>query len=247
MSGAASVKLTVRVDHIAGIRQMGLSGQPDILAVATAAADGGADGLSARVYHDRRAIQDHDAETLVRESRLPVTLIASMREGLLDLVLRCGPAACCLAPESREDFTVGGGLDVLAAREPLARAAERLLETAIRPVAFIDPDRVQVEACADCGIREICLNTGAYSFASAPAALARQLSAIATAAAHAARLGLRVRAGSGLDYGNAAAIAAVEHLAEIEVGHAIVAAAVTTGISSAVLRLKSLINGARAA
>jgi pyridoxine 5-phosphate synthase len=58
-------------------------------------------------------------------------------------------------------------------------------------------------------------------------------------------MGLRVHGGHGLNYHNVQAIAAIPEMAELNIGHAIVAQAVFDGLAVAVSRMKSLMIAAR--
>jgi pyridoxine 5-phosphate synthase len=90
------------------------------------------------------------------------------------------------------------------------------------------------------------LHTGAYADAADERLQARELTRIRTAADYAHRLGLRVHAGHGLHYENVQAIAMLEPIVELNIGHAIVAQAVFDGIGAAVARMKAVMLEARA-
>jgi pyridoxine 5-phosphate synthase len=65
------------------------------------------------------------------------------------------------------------------------------------------------------------------------------------AAKFAARLGLIVNAGHGLNYHNVEPIAAIQEIVELNIGHAIVARAVFDGLAKAVRDMKELMRAAR--
>ena len=64
---------------------------------------------------------------------------------------------------------------------------------------------------------------------------------------YARSLGLKVNAGHGLNYANVQAIAGISGIAELNIGHAIVAQAVFTGWQAAVREMKQLMLDARKA
>jgi pyridoxine 5-phosphate synthase len=154
------------------------------------------------------------------------------------------PEDCCLVPESREEITTEGGLDVAGRQQRVADACRALGGSGIRVSLFIDPDAAQVEAAQRAGAPVIELHTGAYA-AARGAAQAREFERLRTAAAHAARIGLTVNAGHGLDYHNVAAIAAIGEIVELNIGHAIVSRAVFDGLAKAVRDMKELMLAAR--
>ena len=121
------------------------------------------------------------------------------------------------------------GLQPLAPAEPLARHVA---------------GGAQIEAAARTGATVIELHTGAYAEAAAEAAAA-ELARIREAVAEGLRQGLRVNAGHGLHYENVQPVAALEGIAELNIGHAIIAQAVFCGLETAVRDMKALMIAAR--
>jgi pyridoxine 5-phosphate synthase len=102
---------------------------------------------------------------------------------------------------------------------------------------FIGPDLAQIEAAAATGAEMIELHTGAFANARGAAAddeLARLVEG--ARAGHAA--GLQVNAGHGINYTNLDAILTVPHLAELNIGHSIIARATRVGLTQAVREMK---------
>ena len=110
---------------------------------------------------------------------------------------------------------------------------------------FIDPDQVQLEAAAAVGAPVVELHTGRYADASA-AEQEGELRRIVEAARYGSELGLTIHAGHGLHYGNVAAIARVDEIVELNIGHAIISRAVFEGLTLAVSEMKRLMMEARA-
>jgi pyridoxine 5-phosphate synthase len=163
---------------------------------------------------------------------------------MIGVALEVLPADVCLVPEKRTELTTEGGLDVAGQGPAVARACAQLADGGIRVSLFIDPDAGQVEAAVRAGAPAVELHTGAYAEAHG-AQRARELARLAEAARRAAGAGLVVNAGHGLDYHNVQAVAAIPELAELNIGHAIVARAITSGLPAAVAEMKRLMVGAR--
>ena len=142
-------------------------------------------------------------------------------------------------------MTTEGGLDVAGQRQRIAAATQRLSAAGVRVSLFIDPDPRQIEAAVEVGAPAIELHTGSYANASNRDETARQLELLQSAATKAHSLGLQVNAGHGLDYTNVAAIAAIPEIAELNIGHAIVAHALFAGLSDAVREMKRIMEQAR--
>jgi len=160
---------------------------------------------------------------------------------------RIRPSDCCLVPERREELTTEGGLDVASRQDELRAFCTRLAESGIRVSLFIDADPLQVEAAHAVGAPVIEIHTGHYADARDPTERAAQLERIRSAVELGLSLGLQVNAGHGLDYHNVVAIAAIPGVRELNIGHAIIARALFSGLDRAVRDMKSLMERAAAA
>jgi pyridoxine 5-phosphate synthase len=173
-----------------------------------------------------------------------LNLERGVSEEMIAIATRLRPSDCCLVPERRAELTTEGGLDVRARKDAVADACRRLAAAGIRVSLFIDPDDAQVDAAAEAGAPVVELHTGTYAEASG-AARARALQRLRDAARHAASTGLVVHAGHGLDYQNVGPVAAIPEIVELNIGHAIVARALFSGLPEAVRTMKALMLAAR--
>ena len=98
----------------------------------------------------------------------------------------------------------------------------------------------QVRSSHKCAANRVELHTGRYCEARIGADRARELSRIIDAAKTAAKLGMGVAAGHGLNYANVKPIAAIGEIDELNIGHAIVARAVLVGFERAVSEMLDL-------
>jgi len=155
--------------------------------------------------------------------------------------LRVKPHDICLVPEKREELTTEGGLDVIKHFAAVQRATQRCTEAGIRVSLFIDADEQQIDAAVKAGAPVIEIHTGKYADADSVPARAAELQRIHAAVQYAHAKGLQVNAGHGLHYHNVQAIAAIPHIAELNIGHAIVAEAVFIGLAQAVKKMKALL------
>ncbi len=237
--------LGVNVDHVATLRQQRHTRYPDPVRAAQAACAAGADGITVHLREDRRHIQESDVLQLLAVSGLKLNLEMAATDAMVEFACRYVPACCCLVPERREELTTEGGLDVAGQAARMRAACERLRAAGIEVSLFVEPDPVQLQAAVHAGAPTVELHTGVYADATDVASRAAELARLAEAARHAAALGLRVNAGHGLHYENVQPIAALPEIHELNIGHAIVAEAVFTGLSTAVTRMKRLMLDAR--
>jgi pyridoxine 5-phosphate synthase len=244
---AHPIRLGVNVDHVATLRQARMTRYPDPVTAALIAEQAGADSITIHLREDRRHIQERDLALMQQSLLTRVNLEMAVTEPMLALAIDAAPADCCLVPESREELTTEGGLDVAGQLDRVRDVVGRLAAAGIRVSLFIDPDAAQIEACVEAGAPVVELHTGAYADAPTPAAAAAELDRVRAASARAHALGLTVHAGHGLHYHNVVPIAATLEIVELNIGHAVVAQSVFDGLAVAVGRMKALMTGARLA
>lgn len=247
MSVNRSILLGVNIDHIATLRQARGTRYPDPVQAAIEAEQAGADSVTLHLREDRRHIQERDVEALSGILQTRMNLEMAVTEEMLRIAARVRPADCCLVPERREELTTEGGLDVAGQMARMRDACQRLAEAGVRVSLFIDADSRQVEAVREAGAPCIEIHTGHYADAAAGAAQQAEFAKIRDAVALGDDIGLHVNAGHGLHYHNVQSIAALAQLRELNIGHAIVARALFTGLGEAVREMKRLMLAARPA
>lgn len=245
MRNEQTILLGVNIDHVATLRQARHTPYPDPVQAAIEAERAGADAITLHLREDRRHIQEHDVEHLRDILQTRMNLEMAVTEEMLCIAERYQPADCCLVPERREELTTEGGLDVAGQAARIAAACQRLAAAGCRVSLFIDADPEQVDAAARTGAPVIELHTGHYADTSDPLERASELSRIVRAADQGRAAGLQVNAGHGLSYDNVGPVAALPAIRELNIGHAIVARAVFTGMAAAVREMKQLMAVAR--
>jgi pyridoxine 5-phosphate synthase len=242
--GARDIALGVNIDHVATVRQARRARFPDPLLAALTAEQAGADSITLHLREDRRHIQDHDVERFAASLQTRMNLEMAAIPEMVAIASRIRPADVCLVPERRSEVTTEGGLDVVEARAAVREATVALGATGVRVSLFIDPDARQIEAALAVGAPAIELHTGAYAEADGERR-AEELHRLASAARMACAAGLIVNAGHGLDYHNVQPVAAIPEIVELNIGYAIVARAIFTGLEAAVREMKRLMREAR--
>jgi len=241
------LRLGVNIDHVATIRNARGGRHPDPLRAAHLAIEAGADGITAHLREDRRHISDTDIARLKRELIRPLNLEMAATDEMLAIALRHCPNACCLVPERREERTTEGGLDVAGGQQHLSPFVNKLKNAGIRVSLFIEPDERQIEAATHVGAQVVELHTGAYcENALNDDGAAWELERLAAAARAAAAAGLEVHAGHGLTFDTVAAVARLPEVVELNIGHFLIGEAIFSGLHSAVLRMRAVMDEARA-
>lgn len=238
------LNLGVNIDHVATIRQVRGTRYPSLADAATAVEQAGADSITVHLREDRRHIQDRDLSSIVDVMQTHMNLEMAVTDEMLAIALRIKPSDVCLVPEKREELTTEGGLDVTGQLKKVTAACDMLDRGGIRASLFIDPELPQLDAAHAAGAPVVELHTGGYADALADDQAA-ELQRVIDAARYGHELGLIVNAGHGLHYENVSAIAEISEIAELNIGHSIVARAIFVGLRDAVGEMKSLMLEAR--
>jgi pyridoxine 5-phosphate synthase len=245
MTGTSEILLGVNIDHVATIRQARGTRYPDPVQSAIMAEQAGADSITLHLREDRRHIQERDVLALKDILQTRMNLEMAVTEEMIRFAETVQPENCCLVPEKREELTTEGGLDVVTHFDAVAQACQRLAKANVRVSLFIDADNAQIDAAVKAGAPDIEIHTGHFADAANSHEANTELARIISAVDYGQSLGLRVNAGHGLHYHNVRKIACIEHVHELNIGHAIVAQALFTGFAEAVGEMKRLMVEAR--
>lgn len=236
--------LGVNIDHVATLRQARGVDYPSPVAAALLCEQVGADGITLHLREDRRHIQDADVYEIAKKLQTRLNLEMAASSEMLDIARKVKPFWVCLVPEKREELTTEGGLDVASQISYLTDYIKALQEEGIKVSLFIDPDEAQIAAAVACHADAIELHTGTYAEAglrgddeAQQAELQRIKQAVVTA--QKADSELLINAGHGLTRNNVNAIAQIEGIYELNIGHALISDAVLVGLNNAVAMMKA--------
>lgn len=242
------IELGVNIDHVATIRQARRTYEPDPVWAATEAQLGGADGITVHLREDRRHIQDQDVKRLAELVQIKLNLEMAATAEMVEIACEIKPHLAMFVPESRQEITTEGGLDVADNTRAITDAVQRLRDAGMLVSAFIDAEPKQIEAAAACGFSVCEIHTGPYANtffergrdAMSPPVIA-ELERIRAAGELIQRAGMRFNAGHGLNYFNVQPVAALPGIRELHIGHAIVSRSVFVGMREAVREMKRLL------
>lgn len=236
-------KLNVNIDHVATIREARKTIEPSVLEAAAICEKAGAHGITVHLRSDRRHIQDNDIEQLKKNVTTYLNVEMAATDEMVAIAARTKPDAVSLVPENPNEITTEGGLNVVGSFEAIKSAIEKLKDAGIFVSIFIDPVIEQLDAAKKVGAQQVELCTAEYAemtlgsraaHGEGAQKAAAEVSRLASAAVHAANLGLKVAAGHGLTYRNVAALAAIPEITEFNIGHNIISRAVFVGLDQAV-------------
>lgn len=256
------IALSVNVNKIALLRNARGGLRPDLLDLARSALAAGAHGITVHPRPDQRHIRADDVPALATllRSEFPdaefniegnpfAPANAGGYPGLEALVEATHPAQVTLVPDSDDQLTSDHGWDLPAQSDRVAPLVERFHALGVRVSLFMDPDPDAIAAVPATGADRIELYTGPFAVAFASdgheqgPASRDSLRAFAQAARLAVELGLGVNAGHDLDLDNLPALRTLPGLAEVSIGHALVADALELGWFGTVRRYLKVLNG----
>lgn len=239
--------LGVNIDHVATLRQARYTNmldspcaEPSPVDAAIDALEGGADSITIHVRGDRRHMQEEDAYRVKQATSLPLNFEMGNTQEMIDIALKLKPDFVCLVPETREEVTTEGGLDVAGLFDSLEPTVKTLQAAGVQISMFIDPEVAQVEASKKIGAEMVELHTGCFANAHDEKSISVEIMRLTAAAKAGHTLGLQVNAGHGINYENIHHLYAVPHLAEFNIGHTLIARSVRVGLTQAVREMKQL-------
>ena len=235
-----SCKLSVNVNAIAYLRNRRNLPWPSVEELGRIALQAGAAGLTIHPRPDERHIRNSDVPVLRELIRREFPAREYNIEGypderFLKLVEANRPDQVTLVPDDPSQGTSDHGWDVAKHHSLLKDVIARLHAGKMRVSVFVDADAVLAEQAKSVGADRIELYTGPYGGAFDAAVRQREFNKIIVAGKTAATAGLGLNAGHDLTRENLPAlVAALPNLAEVSIGHAIIADALTYGMAETV-------------
>lgn len=237
------MQLLVNIDHVATLRNARGEGVPDPIKAALICEQSGASGIVFHLREDRRHIKDEDVRRLKQLVKGTLDFEMAATDEMLQICEQTKPHLATLVPESREELTTEGGLNMRKVFSDFeARVIPRLKNAGIQSSLFVDPVLEDIQLVADLGCEAVELHTGAFANAQNQQKADSELNRLAEAASFAHELGLKVNAGHGLNFENIHPfIQKVPYLHDISIGHALITDALFNGLATSVKQMANII------
>jgi len=238
-------KLSVNLNAVAYLRNRRSVGWPSVTGIARAVLEAGADGVTVHPRPDERHIRGYDvdavAKLLKEYPNAEYNIEGNPFHGLIEHCRAVEPAQATLVPDATDAFTSNSGwaLDRMGDgdREALREAIEDLHSIGCRVSLFMDPLPELMPLAKDLGADRIELYTEPFASAFAAGKGVTETPRYAAAATAAKELGLEINAGHDLSLENLDAfLSAVHGVAEVSIGHALIADALQFGMAATVKR-----------
>jgi pyridoxine 5-phosphate synthase len=230
-------RLSINVNKVATLRNSRGGTVPSVLEAVRVCVDAGAPGITVHPRADERHIRRADvyevAEALapVRD-RVEYNIEGDPRPDLVELVEAVRPDQCTLVPVRPGEITSEAGWPADTPKDELADIIARFHERGVRVSVFVDPEPAPIEWAASLGADRVELYTEPYAraFEKGGETLDASVAKYRAAAEHAAANGLGVNAGHDLDLDNLPTFLRLPHIAEVSIGHALIARALFVGL-----------------
>ncbi|MCX7814027.1 MAG: pyridoxine 5'-phosphate synthase [Tepidimonas ignava] len=250
--------LSVNVNKVALLRNSRHIGIPSVTRAATLCLQAGAHGITVHPRPDERHIRWHDVFDIAavvqawpgREYNIEGNPFHNLLDVAREVVARGLPLhQLTFVPDDVGQFTSDHGWRFPDDAERLRPVVAQARALGARVSLFMDPDPQAMAAAAAVGADRIELYTEPYAAAWAdPAARARLLPRYRAAAQAAQAAGLQVNAGHDLNRDNLTDfLRAVPGVAEVSIGHALIADALELGYAATVQAYLACIAAADAA
>lgn len=240
-------KLSVNVNAVAYLRNRRDLPWPSVEGLGRIALEAGAAGLTVHPRPDERHIRRGDV-TVLRDlirSDFPdreFNIEGYPEARFLALVEAEKPDQVTLVPDAPGQGTSDHGWDIAATRALLTQVIARLHKGNMRVSLFVDADPAAPALAKEVGADRIEIYTGPYGGAFAPDDIAREFAKVVATGKAAAAAGIGLNAGHDLTRENLPALVkALPNLAEVSIGHAIIADALTFGMAETVKKFRQAI------
>ena len=233
--------LTVKIDHVAALRNAQKSQSPDPVTAATIAEMAGADGITAHLRLDRKYINDRDVRILRSVVQSKLILETASASEMVGVALDIKPDLVILVPEKREEFTADGGLDLIVHRSDIYDTVATLQNSGIPVGLLVDPEPEQIKLAHKIGVSLVEIHTATYCDAKTAQKRHQAFLNIVDAVKLAHKLKFSVKVGRGLCYKTVKAFKKIDEIDEFSIGHSIISRAVLIGMQAAVADMRSLI------
>lgn len=237
MSIPSITRLSVNINKIATLRNARGGNVPDVIQAARDAQRFGAQGITVHPRPDQRHITQEDA----RQLRGVVTTEYNIEGNPVDtfngLVLPIHPEQVTFVPDGPDALTSNAGWDTVRNASLLTPLVKRYQEAGIRVSIFVDPELEMVEGASRIGANRVELYTEPYARAFGSGQYKEVLQRYIKAATRARELGLEVNAGHDLNLHNLEPfLRAIPWVAEVSIGHALIADALYLGLETTIAR-----------
>jgi len=234
--------LSIKVDFVAALRSIRKSKEPDPAQVVVLSELAGVDGITCHLRQDRLYIRDRDVYILKEMTKTRLTLQIAPAQDLIERALEVKPWRVTLMPFATDEPIIENGIDPESQADLYSETAGSLKAVGINVCYFIDPENDSVKNAARAKANAVELNALDYVNAKSADETKDELERLEQTAQFAAKLGMNVICGGGLNYKNIRPLVEMEIFDGFTVGYAVTSHAILVGYERAVREMAQIVN-----
>jgi pyridoxine 5-phosphate synthase len=237
--GKNKTSLSVNVNKVALVRNTRHLGIPSVMRAATLCLQAGAAGITVHPRPDERHIRADDVRDLAALMKAwpdrEYNIEGNPTQNLMRYIEQYRPHQCTFVPDSEGQFTSDHGWNLALDGARLRPLIDHAHALGVRVSLFMDAEPQAMAAARALGADRVELYTEPYAAAWGTAQQESQIVRFAQAAQAALDAGLGVNAGHDLNRDNLATfVRRVPGVAEVSIGHALIADALELGYDATV-------------
>jgi len=232
-------KLCVKLDRIAGLRQLRDSLEPDPVSAAVICELNGADSVSVRLTTEQSSIQPRDIKLLRQMVQTQLNLEIPNRQDYLTMALKYKPDMLTIIPAYKDGSVMHNGIKI---NHNLQDTVEELRKSGMNICLLLDPDPMQIKQAIKLDIQAIEICIGNYALLKDKAEINKELINIRKSAELIHQSKLTCAVGHGLDYQNIKELIKINEIREFRIGYALIARSIFTGLDKAIRDLRKMID-----
>ncbi|MCF7911639.1 MAG: pyridoxine 5'-phosphate synthase [Candidatus Cloacimonetes bacterium] len=232
-------RLCVKLDRIAGLRQLRDSLEPDPVSAAVVCELNGADSVSVRVRPEQSSIQPRDIRLLRQMVQTQLNLEVANRQDYLTMAQKYQPDMITIIPAYQESSVIHNGIKL---NRNLQESITELRKAGNKICLLLDPDPLQIRQAVKLDIQAIEICIGNYTLLGSKDEKNKELNNIWKSAELVHQAKMLCAVGHGLDYQNIKSLVKITEIREFRIGYALIARAIFTGLDQAVRDLRKIID-----
>ena len=233
--------LSINLDLVAALREVRHLSEPDPSQAAILAELAGVDGIVVQLRRDRKHVRDRDLYMLKGVVKTRLTLEMPPADDIIERALEVKPTMVTLVADYADADSPVSAIDFGTAAIDYGDLTARFNGVGVGVCYFVEPEADQVKGAVKAGASAVMIDCNGYTAARTSEDAQAELDRLDRAGRNAAKAGLTVLFGRGINYTNIRPLVELGYVHEFIVGQAVCARAMLVGFDRAVRDLRSLL------
>lgn len=233
-------QLSVNLDLVAALREVRGLTEPDPTQAAVLTELAFADGVAVQLRRDRQGIRERDLYLLKGVTKTKLILEMPPAEDIVEKVLEVKPWMVTFVADHADINSPVSTINISSAPVDYGELSNRFSSAGISVGFFVEPNAEEIKGAAKAGAVAVLINCAGYTHSRTLDEAQSELDRIDRAVQAAAKAGLTVHCGRGINYKNVRPLVELGAVDEFVIGHAIIARAMLVGLERAVREMLQL-------